>query len=136
MPMPADTPKAITTASALGLTVMGVSGMMDVKDFSISRLALPLRSDRARVIGINPGSVVTDNLVMDVKCDEDGLFVRDENLDVLKIASVERHKGTGNVGVGLIAGYGMRNGAVATSISHDSHTWLRRSMNWYPPVAA
>lgn len=100
---------------------VGVSGMMDVKDFSISHLALPLRSDRARVIGINPGSVVTDNLVMDVKRDEDGLFVRDEDLDVLKIASVERHKGTGNVGVGLIAGYGMRNGAVATSISHDSH---------------
>jgi len=41
--------------------------------------------------------------------------------DILKIAVVERHKGTGHIGVGYIQGYGLRCGAVATSISHDSH---------------
>lgn len=99
----------------------GVSGMMNVKDFSNDRLALHLDSCRARVIGIIPGSVVTENLVMEVGRDSKGFFERRADLDVLKIASVERHKGLGTVGVGLIKGYGMKNGAVATSISHDSH---------------
>lgn len=98
-----------------------VSGMMNVKDFSASRLKLRLDSDKARVIGIIPGSVVTENLICDVKRDDEGCFIRDEDIDILKIASVERHKGLGTVGVGLIKGYGMKSGAVATSISHDSH---------------
>ena len=98
-----------------------VSGMMDVASFDESRLALPLKSDRARVIGIISGAVVTENLVEEVRRDADGLFVHDDGLDILKIASIERHHGTGNVGVGLIKGYGMKRGAVATSISHDSH---------------
>ena len=41
--------------------------------------------------------------------------------DILKIAVVERHKGTGHIGLGYIQGYGLKRGAVATSISHDSH---------------
>ncbi len=41
--------------------------------------------------------------------------------DILKIAVIERHKGTGHIGLGYIQGYGMKKGAVATSISHDSH---------------
>lgn len=96
-----------------------VEGMMDVKDFSAARLALPLKSDKARVIGIIPGGVVTKNLVLPVKRGKDGCFESSD--DILKIASVERHKGTGNVGVGLIQGYGLKTGAIATSISHDSH---------------
>ena len=95
--------------------------MMNVKNFSSQRLVLPLEGDEARVIKIIPGSVVTDNCIRKVSRDEKGNFRRDEKIDILKIASVERHKGTGNVGLGLIEGYGMKSGAVATSISHDSH---------------
>ena len=99
----------------------GVSGKMNIGDFSSGKLALRLTSDKARVIGIIPGSVVTENLVMNVRRDAEGCFVRSADQDILKIASVERHRGLGTVGVGLIKGYGMKNGAVATSISHDSH---------------
>lgn len=98
-----------------------VSGMMNVKNFSSQHLVLPLEGDEARVIKIIPGSVVTDNCIRKVSRDEKGNFRRDEKTDILKIASVERHKGTGNVGLGLIEGYGMKSGAIATSISHDSH---------------
>ena len=45
----------------------------------------------------------------------------DVEYDVLKIAVVERHKNTHHIGIGYIQGYGLKSGAVATSISHDSH---------------
>lgn len=41
--------------------------------------------------------------------------------DILKVAVIERHRGTGHVGIGYLKGYGLRSGAVATSFSHDSH---------------
>ncbi len=97
-----------------------VSGRMNVRDFSAARLALPLRSARVRTIEIIPGSVVTRAGTAEVSRDAAGCWMRDGQ-DLVKIAVVERHKGTGNVGLGLLAGYGLKNGAVATSVAHDSH---------------
>lgn len=99
---------------------VGVKSRMNVRDFSQERLALPLASDVARTIRLFPGSVVTGEGRATVRRDAGGNWVRDDQ-DIVKIAVVERHKGTGNVGVGLFEGYGLRNGAVATSIAHDSH---------------
>ena len=45
----------------------------------------------------------------------------DVEYDVLKIAVVERHKNTHHIGIGFLQGYGLKSGAVATSVSHDSH---------------
>ena len=65
------------------------------------------------VIGMVPGEIVTtDNGYADKV---------DTEKDVLKIAVVERHKNTHHIGLGYIQGYGLKSGAVATSISHDSH---------------
>ena len=97
-----------------------VSGRMNVRDFSEARLALPLKSGHVRTIRMIPGSVVTEVGHADVQRDADGCWTRDEQ-DIVKIAVVERHKGTGNVGLGLLEGYGLKNGAVATSVAHDSH---------------
>ena len=96
-----------------------VGGRMNVKNFSAARLALPLRTNAVRTIRLIPGSVVTQAGTAEVRV-EDGLWRRDER-DVVKIAVVERHTGTGNVGLGLLEGYGLKNGAVATSVAHDSH---------------
>ena len=98
----------------------GVSGCMNVRDFSAERLALPLKSDRVRTIRLVPGSVVTETGHATVRRDAAGRWVRDEQ-DIVKIAVVERHRGTGNVGLGLLEGYGLKNGAIATSVAHDSH---------------
>ncbi len=98
----------------------GVSGRMNVRDFSAARLALPLRSDCVRTIRLCPGSVVTGEGRATVRRDADGRFMRDGQ-DIVKIAVVERHTGTGNVGLGLLEGYGLKNGAIATSVAHDSH---------------
>ena len=53
--------------------------------------------------------------------DENGAFVYDPDKDIVKIAVVERHHHTGNVAVALFKGYGMKRGAIALSIAHDSH---------------
>ena len=98
-----------------------VSGMMNVKDFTKDKLKLKLEKDEVNIIDIIPGGVVTGRSVEKVKRDKDGYFIHDESKDILKLAVVERHHGTGNVGLALIRGYGMKNGAVATSIAHDSH---------------
>ncbi len=65
------------------------------------------------VIGMVPGQIVSKNCKM-----ADGI---DVGKDILKIAVVERHHHTGHIGVRLITGYGLKEGAVATSIAHDSH---------------
>ena len=97
-----------------------VSGRINVKDFSASRLVLPLKSKKVRTIKLIPHSVVTEEGSAEVSVDKDGNWVRDDQ-DIVKIAVVERHKGTGNVGLGLLEGFGLKGGAVATSVAHDSH---------------
>ncbi|MDR0721010.1 MAG: adenine deaminase, partial [Treponema sp.] len=99
----------------------GVAGGMRVKDFSAKKLELPLSRDEVYVIDLQKGSVVTGKGRAKVRRDAQGLFVFDGAAGIAKIAVVERHKNTGNVGVGLIRGYGIREGAVALSVGHDSH---------------
>lgn len=99
----------------------GIEGRMNVKDFSAEKLKLKLKSDHVRIIDIIPGQVVTKAGEAYVKRDENGCWVHDSSKDILKLAVVERHNGLGNVAVALIRGYGMKHGAVATSIAHDSH---------------
>ena len=103
-------------------------GTFHVKDFSERKLALPLASNRAYVIDMKPGTVVTGKGVAEVKR-EGGLFVHDPAQDIAKIAIVERHHGTGLVGVGLFRGYGIKKGAIAVSIAHDSHNIITVGTN-------
>lgn len=85
-------------------------------------LTLAVPSGKARVIRVLPHSLLTSCEVMDVNTDENGNFVFDSNKGLLKLVVAERHKKTGKTGLGLLHGeYGLRDGAIATSISHDSH---------------
>jgi adenine deaminase len=86
-------------------------------------LDLRLARGRVKVIGLEPGNATTRRLVRDVRV-EDGKFVHDPAADILKLAVVERHRGTGNVGLGLVEGYGLHHGAVAMTIAHDSHNLI------------
>jgi adenine deaminase len=97
-----------------------VSGRMNVKNFSAQRLRLSLEKNEVRTIRIIPHSVVTEIGHAQVKRSETGEWVPGDQ-DIVKLAVVERHKGTGNVGVGLLEGFGLRGGAIATSVAHDSH---------------
>ena len=74
----------------------------------------------ARVIGTIPDQVVTEALRL-APAVENGRVVSDPGRDLLKMAVVERHHGTGNVGLGLVKGTGLVQGAIASSVAHDSH---------------
>ena len=84
--------------------------------------AFVLRTSERRlpVIEIVPGQITTRKVIEDV-CLEDGLVSADTARDILKLAVVERHHATGNVGLGLVKGFGLRRGALASSFAHDSH---------------
>lgn len=98
-----------------------VLNTVNIKPLSENPLSLMVPEGRANVIGIQPHSLVTKALVRDVVTDGTGQFSCARNPDLLKLAVVERHKATGNIGVGLLENYGLRHGAVATTVAHDSH---------------
>ncbi len=90
-------------------------GRIDAGSFEIRAL-----SSKARVIGVIPDQIITKSLVCGVKAAE-GRIAADTGRDILKMAVIERHKATGNVGLGLVKGFGLQTGAIATSVAHDSH---------------
>ncbi|MDR2403091.1 MAG: adenine deaminase [Spirochaetaceae bacterium] len=92
-----------------------------VKDFSIEKFRLPLKEDRVYVIDLKPGSVVTGKGTALVKRDANGNFVYDPRANIAKVAVLERYRNTGNAAVALLRGYGIRRGAIALSVAHDSH---------------
>jgi adenine deaminase len=89
-------------------------------DISTLDFAIPAGEGRARVIGIKPKQFGTDDLRMEPTI-EDGYVVSDPARDLLKMAVIERHHRTGNVGLGLVKGVGLKQGAIASSVAHDSH---------------
>ena len=110
--------KMITKSVAI--TPKGVSGEMNVKDFSLSSLTLSLTSNFVRIIDIVPGGVYTRQ-GQEVVTVEEGIWVHNIDQDILKLAVIERHHGTGYIGKALVRGYGLTHGAVGTTIAHDSH---------------
>jgi len=85
------------------------------RDFTI-----PWEGGQARVIGVIPDQILTESLV-EAPLVEDGYVVADPERDLAKIAVVERHLGTGRQAVGLVRGFGLRSGALASTFSHDAH---------------
>lgn len=106
-----------------------VASSMHVKDFTREKLQLHLNSDKVRAIGVVPGEVLTTEEHVTVNRDGDGNFVYNDQEDVTKIVVVERHHNTGNVNVNLLSGYGIKAGAIAISIGHDSHNIIATGTN-------
>lgn len=80
---------------------------------------LKLAGRRANVIRILKDNVVTEKVEREVESGNGDVNIK--GTDLLKLAVVERHRGTGNIGLGLLEGYGLKNGAIALTIAHDSH---------------
>lgn len=109
--------------------ISATKGSFHVKDFSTEKLRLNIKSHKANIINILPGGVVTSKVVAEIKRDEKDDFVYDPSMDIVKVAVVERHQNTGNVAVALLQGYGIKEGAVALSIAHDSHNIIVVGVN-------
>jgi adenine deaminase len=82
---------------------------------------LKMTSDVAFVISMRPHSLLTEKVKHKVLRDPDGYYIQGDGVDLVKVAVIERHKGLGYTGLGLLENYGLKNGAIASSIAHDSH---------------
>lgn len=121
MEIKADWHKSINEDKELLATV---SNSVNIKPFTEEDLKVKLSSVYAKVIKIKKHSLITEKVERAVKIDEKGYFVYDDSVDILPIYVFERHKGIGNIGKGLIEGYGLKNGAIASTIAHDSHNLI------------
>lgn len=92
------------------------------RDLSEASFVIPAKPGvtNIRVIGMDPQQLVTASLSMPPKI-ENGRYVADPSRDILKLAVVERHRATGNIGRGFVHGFGLRAGALASTVGHDSH---------------
>ena len=89
----------------------------------VEKLYLPIK-ERQRVIGLKKRELLTDEII--IQPTEHGLNNNGIDIarDVLKAAVFERHHNTGHIGIGFISGYGIKRGAIATSVAHDSHNLI------------
>jgi adenine deaminase len=101
---------------------------MRIGAFGPEMFRVPWSGGDARVIGIVPGQIVTDSLV-DAPAERAGEAVADPGRDLAKIAVVERHLGTGRVGLGFVRGFGLERGALASTVAHDAHNVVVVGMN-------
>ncbi|MBN1366667.1 MAG: adenine deaminase [Dehalococcoidales bacterium] len=91
-----------------------------VKPFNLKALALTASGEQEPVIEVIPGQIVTKKTYVSMK-PVGGFIQPDIERDILKLAVIERHQATGNIGVGLVKGFGLKRGALASSVAHDSH---------------
>jgi adenine deaminase len=91
-----------------------------IRPLAVRDFAVPWDGGAARVIGVVPDQIVTEALVEEPAV-ADGHIVADPERDLAKIAVVERHLATGRIGIGLVRGFGLRAGALASTIAHDAH---------------
>jgi adenine deaminase len=98
----------------------GMTSTVNIRPFTVEALKLAASGEDKAVIEIIPGQIITRKRVERVKT-ENGLVIPDIDRDILKLVVVERHRATGNIGRGLVKGFGLKRGALASSIAHDSH---------------
>ncbi len=97
-----------------------LANTVNIKPFGIESLKLLASGEIEPIIEIVPGQIITRKRLSKVKV-MDGVVMPDVSQDILKLVVVERHKATGNIGLGLVTGFGLKEGALASSIAHDSH---------------
>ncbi len=97
-----------------------VTDTVNIKPFTAEALRLKAAGKIHPIIEVIPGQIITRKIMTGVTV-ENGFAVPDVNRDILKLVVVERHKATGNIGVGLVKGFGLKKGALASSVAHDSH---------------
>jgi len=93
---------------------------INVKWIELDDFRIRAKSKLAKVMRVVPDQVITRKGIEKIK-EKDGFAVSDVKNDVLKICVIERHMASGNTGLGFVKGFNLRRGAMASSVSHDSH---------------
>ena len=97
-----------------------IRGTMNVARLDDNSFKIPAKGKRIRIIEVIPGQIITRNTIDDAKI-ENGYAIADPERDIAKFVVIERHRASGNIGKGFVRGFGIRNGAFASSVAHDSH---------------
>jgi adenine deaminase len=97
-----------------------VTGTVDIGALTARSFAIKAQGELVRVIRIVPDQIITEKHVLAPTVLK-GLVVADSDRDILKLAVIERHKGSGRIGLGLVSGFGLKKGALGTTVAHDSH---------------
>ncbi|WP_449242237.1 adenine deaminase [Desulfovibrio sp.] len=105
-----------------------LASSMHLPEIGPELFVLPAGHGRVRAIGVIPGQLLTEARVLEPTL-ERGRPAADPDRDLAKLAVIERHRGTGNVGLGLVQGLGLRAGALASSVGHDSHNLIVAGMD-------
>ncbi len=102
------------------VTFTGVTDTVHIGNINENDLRIPGKPGLIEVIGIEPGQITTKHLQEEASM-KDGEIVADLDRDLLKLAVIERHHASGKVGLGIVKGFGLRKGALASSVAHDAH---------------
>ncbi len=114
--------KVVTPASFTTRIVVPPIGLDSMKrnPIKVSDLAIPATAGQSSVIGVKRGSIITEHL----RCtppQRNGLFFAAPDQDLLKVCVLERHGHNQNIGRGFVKGFSLQQGALASSVGHDSH---------------
>jgi adenine deaminase len=105
----------------------GLTGSVKLAEIDGNKLALKAVTDSprvtVRVIGVEGSSLVTKSLVKELPV-VDGNVLPDQEQQIAKLVVAERHNFTGRVGIGFVTGLGLKMGAIASSVAHDSHNLI------------
>jgi adenine deaminase len=107
-------------AEAPATTFPGVTDTIHLGQISVEDLRMPGYPGLVEIIGIEPGQITTRHLREEAPL-RGGEIVADPERDLLKLVVMERHHASGQVGLGLVKGFGLRKGALASSVAHDAH---------------
>lgn len=103
-----------------GKATKGAANSFSIGGLTLAKLRVESRGGLMRVMELVPGQIVTKECRFRPKV-RDGVVVSDPSRDLLKLVVAERHHSTGRVGVGFVRGFGLKRGALASSVAHDSH---------------
>jgi adenine deaminase len=124
--MVAQKGKLLVPTPATTLTTDG--GTVHMGSVSLADLRIAGRPGPVSVVGIEPGQITTKHLVEEAPV-RDGEIVADPERDLLKLVVIERHHASGRVGLGLVKGFGLKQGALASSVAHDAHNLVIAGTN-------
>ncbi len=101
----------------------GVTDTVRMRAISLQDVRIEGKAGLVEVVGIEPGQITTRHLREEASI-IDSAIVADPSRDLLKLVVIERHHASGNVGLGFVKGFGLRKGAIASSVAHDAHNLI------------
>ena len=129
-----DTYSPSSSLSILQKNTMHINALDDPNMFIVpaksnSTISSSSSSSLLLAIGLIPGQIITQKRIIEPKVDQDYHPIADVQRDIAKLAVIERHHRTGNIGLGFVQGLGLKRGAIASSVAHDSHNLVVAGMN-------